>query len=218
MSDLECQQALSIEGQPSGLPTAWVNTLHLKVELLWAFMLEVDHFWPFAVVIWCSYQPGWHTLEWIGDSSIIIYIQIYMVVMLRASMPTYCCATVSVISLVGSVSQALFGCVCQSLFTCERWTTTACVCVVTYLSMFLYLHVHCVCVPDSLAVHVWRLSEGVSGSSRHHTLGPSRSSQKWQELQEVAGAQSSRERKYFLLKVFRKNVGELKKETQRERE
>ena len=52
-------------------------------------------------------------------------------------------------------------------------------------------------------------------------LGPSRSSQKWQELSEVAGAlrsgrsskkwqelnQVGRE-KYFSLKVFRNNVGE----------
>ena len=38
---------------------------------------------------------------------------------------------------------------------------------------------------------VFKTTEGVPRSSRHHMLGPNRSSQKWQELSEVAGAPKS---------------------------
>ena len=97
-----------------------------------------------------------------------------MDVMLRASMPTHRCATVSVISLVGSVSLALFGYVgvCYAVYVCcQRQTTIACVHVCVQLPLLAY-HPHvcgdipacapvfasrvhvCVFVPDSHIVHV----------------------------------------------------------------
>ena len=91
------------------------------MEVIWMFVVVTRSCCAIALAVFllAPVSRSGHLLQlptWVtqiqNELAIRAYIQNYTIGMLRASMITYCCAAVSVVSLVGSPSLAwLCGCV-----------------------------------------------------------------------------------------------------------